>query len=116
MLPAASHSFLDFGLTGENSESRRNRKRSVFFACCETLNLLLLASRSLLGASYLSSFVPALPGRTVSSSCGPLAVQMEMMEEREAGAEAEIGLSFMRIEELENHGISKVDILKLKTG
>ena len=43
-------------------------------------------------------------------------MMMEMAEEREAAAvaESEVVVSFLKVEELENHGISRTDVQKLK--
>jgi DNA repair protein RAD51 len=40
---------------------------------------------------------------------------MEMERDREEVAETEVAVSFLKIEELENHGVARTDILKLKT-
>ena len=43
-------------------------------------------------------------------------MMMEVAEERElaAAAESEVMVSFLKVEELENHGISRTDVQKLK--
>lgn len=41
-------------------------------------------------------------------------MMMERAEEREVEAEGEVMVSFLKVEELENHGISRTDVQKLK--